>query len=219
MPVNTDYEEMLRRMNVNAMQTCHSYDDFIRKVYQRENQEIPVTFAILVADYHQQNAREYIINYVSRFDRLSEKYINFYLPGYEFSIPEKADIGISGSYYRFDRMEYIDFLEHFCGDFDMDFPYTPVLALIEYDRGAVQSSRKVIIELEANGSDIKQSGRLIETIINIAKEHVSLDAFSHELVRRKMVGSLLDRIVESIDNALLASVVSGFQNTRRYCIK
>lgn len=40
------------------------------------------TAAILIADYQQQLAREHILNYVDLFNRESDKYIDFYVPGY-----------------------------------------------------------------------------------------------------------------------------------------
>ena len=47
----------------------------ILKKYEGEGNCI--TMGILVADYRQSEAREYMLNYLRRFDMLSGKYIDF----------------------------------------------------------------------------------------------------------------------------------------------
>lgn len=196
-----------------------TYERMVYDIKARENPYLPVTFGVLIADYRQQKAREYILNYISRFDKLTGKYINFYLPGYL----EERDYGwdgidIRGLQYRFSPQEYMKFLESFSYDFDIDYPYNPVLVLIEYDRGHFKFSRKITIELDSDGSKIEQSGRLIERIVDIAKEYVSLDDFSTRLTRDAVGTSLLERIIEATNNAMLVSISKGVKDATKYRI-
>lgn len=196
-----------------------TYERMVYDIKARENPYLPVTFGVLIADYRQQKAREYILNYISRFDKLTGKYINFYLPGYLEERDYGCDgIDIRGLQYKFCPQEYMKFLESFSYDFDIDYPYNPVLVLIEYDRGHFKLSRKITIELDSDGSKIEQSGRLIERIVDIAKEYVSLDDFSTRLTRDAVGSSLLERIIEATNNAMLVSISKGVNDAMRYRI-
>lgn len=196
-----------------------TYERMVYDIKTRENPYLPVTFGVLIADYRQQKAREYILNYISRFDKLTGKYINFYLPGYLEERNYGCDgIDIRGLQYKFSPQEYMKFLESFSYDFDIDYPYNPVLVLIEYDRGHFKFSRKIIIELDGDGSKIEQCGRLIERIVDIAKEYVSLDDFSNQLTQRMVRISLLERIIESTNNSMLISISKGINDAIKYRI-
>ena len=196
-----------------------TYERMVYDIKARENPYLPVTFGVLIADYRQQKAREYILNYISRFDKLTGKYINFYLPGYLEERDYGCDgIDIRGLQYKFSPQEYMKFLESFSYDFDIDYPYNPVLVLIEYDRGHFKFSRKITIELDSDGSKIEQSGRLIERIVDIAKEYISLDDFSTRLTRDAVGSSLLERIIEATNNAMLVSISKGVNDAMRYRI-
>ena len=194
-----------------------TYERMVYDIKTRENPYLPVTFGVLIADYRQQKAREYILNYISRFDKLTGKYINFYLPGYLEERDYGSDgINIRGSQYKFSPKEYMQFLESFSYDFDIDYPYNPVLVLIEYDRGHFKFSRKITIELDSDGAKIEQSGRLIERIVDIAKEYVSLDDFSTRLTQETIRTSLLERIIEGTNNSLLISISKGIDDVMKY---
>lgn len=197
--------------------TC---ERMVSDIKRREEPSIPITFGVLIADYRQQKAREYVLNYITRFDKISGKCINFYLPGYieteEFRC--YAGVKVRDTSYIFDEEVYIGFLDCFCRDFEIDFPYNPVLILLEYERGHFGNTRKIVIELDEDGSEIEHTGRLIETIVEIAKAHVELDEFSMSLQRNVMRNSLLDRILESIDNAMVSAIAKGITDTKKYKI-
>lgn len=196
-----------------------TYERMVYDIKARENPYLPVTFGVLIADYRQQKAREYILNYIWRFDKLTREYINFYLPGYIEERDYGCDgIDIRGFQYKFSPQEYLKFIESFSYDFDIDYPYNPVLVLIEYDRGHFKFSRKITIELDSDGSKIEQTGRLIEKIMDIAKEYVSLDDFSNRLTREEVGISLLERIVEATNNAMLVSISKGVNDAMKYRI-
>lgn len=40
------------------------YDRLVHEIKRREDNSIPVTFGLLIADYNQQTCREYILNYI-----------------------------------------------------------------------------------------------------------------------------------------------------------
>lgn len=66
----------------NVMWPLGEYERLVHEIKRRENSDISITFGLLIVDYRQQLNREYILNYINRFNYKSNKYINFYLPGY-----------------------------------------------------------------------------------------------------------------------------------------
>jgi len=129
-----------------------------------------------------------------------------------------ADVKIRETNYVFNAEVYLDFLSHFCYDFEIDYPYNPVLILLEYDRGHFKKSRKIVIELDENGAEIERTGRLIETIVDIARKHVELEEFSSGLQQSVVRGSLFERIIEGVDNAIISSITKGITDTQKYRI-
>ena len=63
------------------MELVSTFEDMIKRIFSKYD-DIPITIGILIADYRQTEAREYILNYLNIFDKKSGKYIDFYLPGY-----------------------------------------------------------------------------------------------------------------------------------------
>lgn len=64
------------------MELVTTFEKLSRRILEKYDEDIPITMGILVADYRQSDAREYILNYLNRFDERSGRYIDFYLPGY-----------------------------------------------------------------------------------------------------------------------------------------
>lgn len=197
------------------------YDRFIQDLEHHENNNLPVTFGILTADYGQSDSREYILNYLDRFDRNSGTYINFYLPGYIDGDYYGCDgkIEIKGKEYYFVRELYHTFLEKLESVFGIPYPYTPQLILMEYDSGRLSSLKKIIIELDAKAGDIKRTGDLFEEIFRIAKKKVKLREFSNGLVRREFKKGLLKKIVKLIRKPFLNEIIDGGKILNTYKIK
>ena len=58
------------------------FEHEIGSVYR--DYDIPITYGILIADMRQPACAEHIVNYLNRFHRLSNKYFDFFIPGYSF---------------------------------------------------------------------------------------------------------------------------------------
>ncbi len=59
-----------------------TYDRFIQKIKGREGKNKPRYLGVLFCDIEQQDAKEYIINYMEVFNKSSGEYFDFYIPGY-----------------------------------------------------------------------------------------------------------------------------------------
>ncbi|GIP12427.1 hypothetical protein [Paenibacillus macerans] len=197
------------------------YERLVYEIKRRENNEIPVIFGLLVADFHQQKCKEYILNYIERFDYKSDQYINFYLPGYleEDLFNNDEKITIKQKDFYFNRDTYLNFLDKLEVDFKIDYPYNPVLILMEYDRGNFNRTKRIIIELDSNGSDIKQVGEMFERIFEIAKEVVSINDFSKSLMKDGLKKGLLDKIIEGIDISYITAIYKNTKEINKYRIK
>lgn len=197
------------------------YERLVHEIKRRENPDIPVTFGLLIADYRQQKCKEYILNYITRFNYISDNYINFYLPGYleENEYNRDSIIKIENKKYYFDEKIYMDFLYHLEYDFNIKYPYNPVLILLEYSNGHFQNSNRIIIELDKDGADIKLTGELFDGIFEIAKEYVSISDFSNELVKGKFKDGLFNNIVDCIGNSYLSAIINTRNEIQKYSLK
>ncbi len=198
-----------------------SYDRLVHEIKRRENQDIPVTFGLLIADYDQHRCREYILNYIDVFNYKSGEFINFYLPGYkeENHSSNCKQIFINDKEYYFDRRVYMEFLRNLEVDFKVEYPYNPVLILLQYEKGHFSNSKRIIIELDSDGSDVKKTGALFEKIFNISREVVALDDFSRALITGELRDGLFDTIVNGIGNSYLSAVIDQHGKSNRYRLK
>ncbi len=74
------------------MYPVRSFKQITKEIINKYN-HAPVTIGILIADGQQTAARDYIVNYMDRFDKKSGKYIDFYVPGYcEKKAPDSLSI-------------------------------------------------------------------------------------------------------------------------------
>jgi len=196
------------------------YDRLYFDIKNRKYPSIPLTFGILVADYRQRKAREYILNYIERFDYLSGKNINFYVPGYVEvdSNNKKYKIKTRTKKYNFDAKLYLEFLDCLEKDFEISYPYNPVLILCEYSNGDLKDANRIQIELDSDGSKIEQTGKLFEKIFYIAQDNIDLYTFSSHLQTSEIKNSLLNTIISSIDNSIVTAIYEQFSKTKKYKI-
>lgn len=198
-----------------------TYDRMVHEIKHHENPDIPVTFGILIADCRQSLSKEYILNYINRFNYKSDKYINFYLPGY---LEEKTDVSnktitINGKKYYFNSDLYEEFLLKLEMDFHIDYPYNPVLLLLEYDKGHFSKSKKIYIELDGDSTNIKKTGELFENIFDIAQKYANLRDISGGLTEKTLKSDIVDRIVKGIDKKLISAIHSTGKDIVKYKIK
>ncbi|MEK4348695.1 hypothetical protein [Paenibacillus sp. FSL P4-0184] len=104
-------------------------------------------------------------------------------------------IKIKDKKYYFIEDKYTEFLEKLETDFDLEYIYNPRLILMEYEQGNFKRTKRIIIELDNEGADIKKTGELFETIFDIAKRNVNIKDFSKVLTLHEFENGLFDRIV------------------------
>ncbi len=196
------------------------FDRLKYEVMEWYNGDDPVAFGILIADYDQTLAREYILNYLNIFDNRSKKYIDFFIPGYsEYETPKSIKLSRTGKKYFFDRSIFENFIEQFQRCFDYEYEFNPVLILVELKNKDFYNSKKIIIELDSDYNDVKHTGVLFQKIFNIAKKYVEIQDFSRELNYTYIKGALADSIVGAIDNSILTEINEQRKNIRRFKIQ
>lgn len=196
------------------------FDRFRYDVMERYNEEFPITFGILIADYNQTLVKEYILNYLNIFDNRSNKYIDFFIPGYtEYGANNPIELSRTGKRYFFNRDLFINFIEKFQENFGYEYEFNPVLILVELKNKDFINSKKIIIDLDQNGSDVKRAGVLFQEIFNIAKKYVDIKDFSRELKATYIKGACGDSIINAIDNSILTELNEQRKNMRRFKIQ
>lgn len=213
----------------------------------RKYEGIPVTMGILVADYRQTEAREYILNYLNRFDEKSGKYIDFYLPGYymyakesemEWAARSHQNMCISrhsSSYepihisrrnekFYFDDYLFDDFLRELEKQTGIVYQYNPMLILVEVNKavgyGAIEFQDKMIIDLDdGTPGGVKRSGVLFEKIFEIARREVNLDRFNRELGLYYIKGNAVKTIINILEGNWIEAMEDNVEGVRRYRVK
>lgn len=228
------------------MELITTFESLSKKVLEKYD-GIPVTMGILVADYRQTEAREYILNYLNRFDEKSGKYIDFYLPGYYMHACESENewkershqnicisrhctsnnpvyIGRLNEKFYFDDYLFEDFLREFEKRTGITYTYNPMLILIEVNKsvgyGSIEFQDKMVIELD-NGTQggIKRSGILFEEIFAIAQREVDLKRFGTKLRTHYIKGNVVKTIAGILDGNFVEAVVDTAGDIKKYRIK
>lgn len=174
------------------------------------------TAGILVADYRISEHREYIFNYVELFDRDSDSYIDFYLPGYVETSEDDFDFAIGGTKYKLVSDLFISVITQFYEIFGIRYSGNPILVLQEFDNNRMTPRR---IEIEFSS---KTAIGLFEDIFRIAHRETGLDEFSKELKKgqfRLLLPQTIWKIIDTIIGSDLFSVMMNKKdNLTRYNI-
>ena len=183
--------------------------------------DIPITFGVLIADYRQTLAREYILNYVKVFDKKSNKYIDFFIPGYApfYGGQQTKLMDKDHNQYYFNEDLFLEFIDKFERVFDISYEFNPMLVLVELNGNRFESSRKMVLALDSMDGGVKKSGVLFQKIFDIARSYVSLDDFSNRLISTYIKGNVIDSIINALGNDFIAEVNTQQKNIRRFLIK
>lgn len=229
------------------MELVTDFETLSKMLLDKYDDEICVTMGILIVDYRQSEAQEYILNYMNRFDELSGKYIDFYLPGYymftgdsevEWERRQHYNMCISrhcsthkpiyldrtGAPYYFDDYLFEDFLREFSNKTGVSYTYNPMLILIEVKkecyRGQIQFQNKIVIELDENSPrGIRRSGQLFEAIFDIAKREMNLHRFGRALKIKYIKGNAVQKIASMLDGNFIEAIGESAEGIMTYRIK
>lgn len=229
------------------MELVTDFESLAREILKKHNEDICITVGVLLADYRQSDAREYILDYLDHFDKLSGKYIDFYLPGYylysedstnKWKRRDHYNICISrhcsanepiyidrlhASYY-FDEYLFEDFLREINKKTSIKYTYNPMLILLEIDNkkggGQLQYQRKLIIDLSCKKiGGVKKAGQLFEMIFEIAKREVNLDRFKKKLKMRYIKGNVISKIVSILEGKYIELIGETIENISMFRLK
>lgn len=227
------------------MELVTTFESLSKKVLEKYD-GISITMGILIADYRQTDAREYILNYMNRFDELSGKYIDFYLPGYYMYAPESKNewktrshenicisrhcssnqpiyISRTGEKFYFDEYLFEEFLREFEKKTGIHYTYSAMLVLVEVNKsagyGAIEFQDKMVIDLD-DGTlrGIKRSGCLFEEIFAIARRNVDLEYFGKNMRLHYLKGNAVKTIAGILDGNLLETIASNVEGVRSFRI-
>jgi len=220
-------------------------DAISKRILENYDYNECITFGILIADYQQSEAKQYIINYLDMFDEKSGKYIDFFVPGYyvkskdiiidyekryhpnmeiRWDMESETPAFVKNNIrYYFSESIFKDFLfdlEHRMG---IKYTYNPMLILVEvkkgYCRGQIEFQDRMIIELDDTTSGgVKRSGELFNAIFEFAKREVGLDKYGKLLRMYYIKGNVVNRIASALSGNWVESVTSTVEDTVRYRI-
>lgn len=228
------------------MELVTTFKSLSKSILKKYDGGMTVTLGILIADYRQTEAREYILNYLNRFDEKSDKYIDFYLPGYYMFSEESKNEWKKRSHYHmcisrhctsrepifitrlqenfyFDEYLFEDFLNVFEQRTGIAYTYNPMLVLVEVSStnyyGQLEFQNKMVIDLD-NGTSygVRRSGVLFDEIFRIALHEVKLDKFQKALRMRYVKGAAVATIASILDGNIIEALADSTEEIRKYRI-
>lgn len=207
-----------------------------------------VTIGLLVADARQNEAKQYILNYLNMFDLHSGKYIDFFIPGY-YTDSENVNcnrrlryhptstassININdnpvftlertGAKYYFDSNLFEKFIENMRSSLGIKYTYNPMLILVEIDltkwRGEIAYQKKMIIELDDNTNrGIRRSGMLFDRIFELAKETVNLNRYSNQVRMYYIKGAVVERLIKFLEGDWIETIADTAGDILKFRVK
>ncbi len=229
------------------MELVTTFENLSERALEKYGEGFPITMGILVADYRQSDAREYILNYLNRFDEKSGKYIDFYLPGYYMFSEEskyewkhrshqniciskhcssKKPVFISRlkENFYFDGYLFEDFLRDFENKTAISYTYSPMLILVEVNKsngyGRLEFQNKMVIDLnDGTPCGVRRSGVLFEAIFNIAKHETRLDRFRREIRMYYLKGNAVKTVARFLDGNIIEPLAETAEGIMQYRIK
>ena len=232
------------RLKVNPVRT---FDQITQEILDKYDYKT-ITVGILIADGNQTAARDYIINYMDKFDKESGKYIDFFVPGYCERI-SNSTVSIEKRYhpnayekwicmddlpmfiirrnqtaYYFDKFLFDDFIEEMETKMCIEYTYNPMLVLVEVnkskDRGKIEFQNKMVIELDEDSDrGVTRAGILFNRIFEVAKQEVGLDGFKQNVRMYYIKGHAVNNIIRAIQGDWLESVENVVGDIKRFRIK
>lgn len=230
------------------MNPVGTFDEICKKVLLKYEDDEVVTIGILVADWQQDEAKQYIVDYMDRFDRKSGKYIDFYIPGY-YEKSNELNEEINKKYhpnsyvkwddipgaaafflrresmpYYFDKFLFDDFIEEMEVRMGIRYTYNPLLLLVEVDRkkgrGQIEFQDKLVIELdEDTNRGLRRAGELFDRIFEIAKKEVNLDRFGSGVRMYYIKGKAVQNIIGALNGEWVESIADVTNDVMRFRIK
>ena len=203
-----------------------SYNRFtcdVLDVYQDYTSDDIISFGILIADPRQQESKEYIINYLEMFDYYSDKYFDFFIPGYtteEWESDSERCFVLRSKKYYFSRQMFLDFIINLKDEFNIKYTYNPMLILASMKPAQKHTAEFIILELDDNDShSVKRSGQLFETIFDVARKDPTVKTIGNTLMMTSIKSGFLDSVVRAIDNGMLSELISSTKRIRRFKIR
>lgn len=229
------------------MNPVRTFDQITQEILDKYDYKT-ITVGILIADGNQTAARDYIINYMDKFDKESGKYIDFFVPGYCERISDST-VSIENRYhpnayekwicmgdlpmfiirrnqtaYYFDKFLFDDFIEEMETKMCIEYTYNPMLVLVEVnkskDRGKIEFQNKMVIELDEDSDrGVTRAGILFNRIFEVAKQEVGLDRFKQNVRMYYIKGNAVNNIIRVIQGDWLESVENVVGDIKRFRIK
>lgn len=196
------------------------YYDILKR-YDGYDSKTRITFGILIADPRQTESKEYILNYLSLFNKRSGKFFDFFIPGY-FEEPYFGgiEIKVDNKSFYFNESYFLNFCENLKKDFDIEYTFNPMLILTSMYKEYPETAEYIIIELDDYGPHgVKRSGNLFLDIFEAAKGNCSLEGLRDSFIKTYVHGNALQTIISAIGQDWLTEITKTSKELKRFKIK
>lgn len=203
-----------------------SFDRFksdLLETYRDYGENEYVTFGILIADYRQTDAREYIYNYIDLFDEESGRYFDFFIPGYgEMNYVDDARkcFTIREKDYYYSEKLFRDFCTKLNDYFGIKYSFNPMLVLMSMIPSKTHTAHFIVIYLDDEEKHgVKRSGELFRRIFRFAVQDPTIEGFETFFRKTYIKGDCIDSILNLFGKGTLVELKNRSRKYRCYKIK
>lgn len=193
----------------------------ILRSYPDYNDREFITFGILIVDPRQRDSRDYIINNFPLFDIHSDRYFDFFIPGFMQGQKQGyLQFTVRGRDYYFDEMLFFSFCEEFCNRFRIPYTYNPMLILMTMQKSDINTAEFIVIELDDNDrNSVRRAGMLFDEIFKTARYTLDLKNMKKDLMKTQIKNHLLNLIITAFNSDCLTEIAETGKEIARYRIK
>ena len=207
---------------MNPIGSYYRLESELMEAKEKLGTDAYITFGILFVDARQSETKEYIINYINKFDRESKDYFDFFIPGYtDYGRGEPViKLKRTGQEYFFNDDLFDEFCEWSERKLRVEYTYNPMLVLVSMKAGRIGEAQKIVIELDSQEVyGVKRSGIFFREIFKMAKSDGSLEGISHEMERLYIKGNLVNTIIHSLGQNWLVELKKTKDKVQIFRIK
>lgn len=198
-------------------------EDVFNKYFSEYGADSFITFGVLIADCRQDMARQYIFNYLTKFDRNSSGYFDFFIPGYLHYLDKSENlqhyVEVSEKRYYFNEKKFLDFIEGLENNFGINYSHNPMLILISMIPGHMHTVQYIVIELDKTEYGIERCGELFERIFEVAKKDTGLEYLRSSIRKTHIKGNILNSLIRLFKISPLIEIEQIHGELKRYKIK
>ncbi len=150
-----------------------SFEHFLWKHSDKKNLTEGNTVGLLFVDPRQTQIRDFVTNYMDVFNQESDKYIDFYLPGFRKVNDESHyDMTISNTFWKFEPDVYNSFVGELRDRKIINFTTSAFLLLMEIGHHKTSFKKYMKIGIDSPAMNPQEAGPFFKKLFEYSKSEI-----------------------------------------------